>query len=159
MATLNIRPAQPFDAGAMATLLNAIIRQGGTTALTKPVTGDDLRDKMALGGIWHLAENDGDVIGFQWVNGHADLPGDTCEIATFVALGNHGIGVGSALFDATRNAARARGYDWIEAVIRADNDGGRAYYRSRGFETARHLHNQTLADGTPVDKVVKRYRL
>ncbi|MGB3408546.1 MAG: GNAT family N-acetyltransferase [Jannaschia sp.] len=135
MKAVHIRKAQPFDAGAMADVLNAIIAQGGTTALTQPVTGDVLREWMATGDIWHAAEVEGEILGFQWVGPHADLPSDACDIATFVALGKHGLGVGSKLFEATRKAAKSAGYRWINATIRADNAGGLAYYRSRGFET------------------------
>ncbi|CTQ32452.1 GNAT family N-acetyltransferase [Jannaschia rubra] len=159
MTRIHVRPGRPFDAGAMAALLNAIIARGGSTAFTTPVTGDVLRDWMAAGDAWHVAEQDGDVIGFQWVGPHADLPADTCDIATFVALDRHGLGVGSALFDASRRAARDRGYRFIVAVIRADNAGGLAYYGSRGFEITRHLPSQRLDDGTTVDKVLTSYRL
>mgnify|MGYP000494983366 CR=1 FL=1 len=77
--TLHIRPAKPFDAAVMAALLNEIIAIGGSTAMTRPVTAEDLRQWMAEpGSIWHLAENDkGAVQGFQWVHRRADLPPDT----------------------------------------------------------------------------------
>ena len=44
---ITTRPAIHLDAGSMARLLNAIIDQGGTTALTRPVTGQDIKDWMA----------------------------------------------------------------------------------------------------------------
>lgn len=154
-----VRPGQPFDAGAMAALLNDIIVQGGTTAFTEPVTGDGLREWMAAGDVWHVAETEGEVIGFQWLGPHSDLPKDTADVATFVAPGRHGIGTGSALWEATRDAARMRGWRYVVAVIRADNEGGLAYYGSRGFDDVDRLHRQHLGDGTFVDKVVKRIRL
>lgn len=143
----------------MAALLNDIIAAGGTTAFTDPVTGAILRDWMAAGDAWHVAEIDGDLCGFQWIGPHADLPEDTCDIATFVAREQHGVGIGSALFEATRKAAKTLGYSRIVAVIRSDNAGGRSYYGSRGFETQKTLKNIALADGTIVDKVVASYRL
>ncbi|TFL19191.1 GNAT family N-acetyltransferase [Jannaschia formosa] len=149
MTRLHVRPARPFDAGAMATLLNAIIAQGGTTAMTEPVTGADLRDWMQEADIWHVAESDGEILGFQWIGRHPGLPEDACDIATFVALGSHGLGVGSRLFDATRAAAKAAGFAWIAARIAPGNEGGQAYYRSRGFE-------DWLRTG---DKVIKRFDL
>lgn len=154
-----VRAGQPFDAGAMATMLNAIIARGGTTALTSPVTGDGLRDWMAQGDVWHVAECAGEVIGFQWLGAHPDLAPDTADVATFVAVGRHGTGAGSALWEATRRAARERGWRFAVAVIRADNAGGLAYYGSRGFEEVERLPRQVLEDGTVVDKVVKRIRL
>ncbi|UWQ21608.1 GNAT family N-acetyltransferase [Jannaschia sp. W003] len=154
-----VRRAAPFDAGAMAALLNAIIAEGGTTALTEPVTGDALRARMRdPEAAWHVAEVAGDVAGFQWIAPHAADP-EACEIATFVARGRHGLGIGSALWEATRAEARARGWRVVEAVIRADNDGGCAYYRSRGFEAVGWREGVRLSDGRQVDKVVKRFRL
>ena len=159
MSAIAVRPGRPFDAGAMALLLNAIIARGGTTALAEPVTGDGLRAWMEAGDVWHVAEEAGEVIGFQWLGPHPDLPGDTADVATFVAEGRHGIGAGSALWEATRAAARARGWRYAVAVIRADNAGGLAYYGSRGFEEVDRLPRQRLGCGTIVDKVVKRIRL
>ncbi|UWQ19447.1 GNAT family N-acetyltransferase [Jannaschia sp. M317] len=123
----------------MAALLNAIIEKGGTTAFSAAVTGDALRDWMARDGdIWHVAELDGEILGFQWIGPREKLPPEACDIATFVALGKHGLGVGSRLFEATRAAARSDGYAWINATIMAYNEGGLAYYGSRGFEDWKH---------------------
>ncbi len=158
---IHIRPARTFDAAAMAALLNEIIAIGGTTAMTRPVTGDDLRDWMAEpGSIWHLAEDDGGaVLGFQWVHIHPDLPPGMVDIASFVDHRRHGLGIGTRLFDATRKAARAAGFTAINATIRADNSSGLTYYRARGFETWGHQHGVTLDNGLTVDRVLTRYSL
>ena len=148
-ARIHVRPARAFDAGAMATLLNEIIAAGGTTALAGPVTGAQLRDWMASSDLWHLAETDGTILGFQWIGRSDELPEGACDIATFVAIGRHGLGVGSRLFDVTRAAAKRAGFKWIAARIKPYNEGGLAYYRSRGFEDWRV---------TP-DRVTKRFDL
>ena len=134
-ARTHVRAARPFDAGAMAAMLGEIIAIGGTTAIRGPVTGDDLRDWMARADIWHVAEEDGEIVGFQWLGRRDGQPPEACDIATFVSPRAHGLGIGSKLFDATRKAAKAAGFQWINATIRVENAGGRAYYRSRGFET------------------------
>ncbi|MBM2575837.1 GNAT family N-acetyltransferase [Jannaschia sp. Os4] len=133
---LHTRPAAPWDAGAMALLLREIIGIGGTTALEDPPSGADLRAWMDTpGSLWSVAERDGEVVGFQWVEPHPDLPEGALDISTFVSPAVQGVGVGSALFAATVAAARGAGAAWINATILARNGGGRAYYRSRGFET------------------------
>jgi L-amino acid N-acyltransferase YncA len=147
----------------MAELLDAIIRKGGTTAHTTPVSRDTIlewMDRDPQRSAWHVAEDDtGTILGFQFLEPHPDLPPDACDIASFVRLGQTGLGVGSKLFDASRKAAKALGYAWINATIRADNTGGLAYYQSRGFEDyARHTQ-QRLANGAVVDKVSKRFDL
>jgi L-amino acid N-acyltransferase YncA len=158
---IHIRRAGPLDAPGLAKLLNQIITKGGTTAITGPVITDELQSWMAREkSIWHLAEDTaGHAMGFQWIQPHAALPNGTTDIATFVKLGETGLGIGSALFDATKMAARGLGCRNIDAIIRADNPGGLAYYQSRGFEDYRFLQDMALNDGTRVDKVWKRYRL
>ncbi|MFO6466108.1 N-acetyltransferase family protein [Jannaschia sp. KMU-145] len=150
MSGLHVRPARPFDGGAMADLLNEIIRIGGTTAIEGPVTGDELRGWLADAAAWHVAEDAGEIVGFQWVEHRPDLPADAVSIATFARPGRQGLGIGTKLFEATRAAALAAGIRTIHAVIADYNDSGRAYYRSRGFERIA---------GAPEGKVVKLFRL
>lgn len=147
----------------MAELLNAIIRKGGTTAFTQDVTRDTLLgwfDKAPERSVWHLAENDeGTCLGFQSIEPHPDLPPEACDVATFVRLGQTGLGIGTKLFMHSTQAARAFGYAWINATIRADNTSGMAYYQSRGFEPYARHRNVTLANGLVVDRISTRFDL
>lgn len=161
---IHVRPAIRLDAPSMARLLNAIIHEGGTTAITDPVSGDDLAEWMAENdgrAAWHVAVNDAEeVVGFQWIAPGGDyLPPEAAEIATFVQIGQTGLGIGSKLFDATRRAAKAIGYAWINANIRSDNEGGLIYYQSRGFQDYGVIEGYTLKNGQLVDKTLKRYDL
>ncbi len=160
---IHIRRAGPLDARAMADLLNSIIAQGGTTAITEPVTAQTLQDWMqsqADKSAWHLAEDEaGMLLGFQFFAPRDGLPPEACNIATFVQVGQTGLGIGSRLFEASRTAARALGYAWINATIRADNSGGLAYYQSRGFEDRARDDHVRLANGLIVSKISKRYDL
>nr|WP_037294790.1 GNAT family N-acetyltransferase [Roseobacter sp. AzwK-3b] len=158
-----VRRAGSLDARAMADLLNAIIRKGGTTALTKPVTRDAISARLGQEqgrSAWHVAEDDsGTLLGFQFIAPHHALPPEACDIATFVRTGMTGLGIGSALFNASAIAATELGYLWINATIRADNAGGRAYYQSRGFEPYALQKGVALDDGTLVDKISTRFTL
>lgn len=129
--------------------------------MTDPVTGAFLAEKMAIdGSAWHLAEDDtGTLLGFQYFIPKDTLPDDACDIATFVRLGQTGLGIGSRLFDATTKAARALGYRWINATIRADNESGLTYYQSRGFENWKRVKNVPLGNGQNIDRIFKRYDL
>ena len=126
---IDIRKGGALDFGPAAELLNEIISIGGTTALVKPITRHELRDWFHAEperSAWHvaIAEN-GALQGFQWIGPNPqDLPPEACDITTFVRPGQSGLGIGSKLFDETRQAAVDLGYDWINANIRADNDGG-----------------------------------
>ncbi|MBY6090497.1 GNAT family N-acetyltransferase [Maritimibacter alkaliphilus] len=158
---IHVRRAGPLDTGPMAELLNEIIAKGGTTALTRPVSRAMLAEWMTGSdrAAWHLAEDDaGTLLGFQWIDPLPETP-DIAHIASFARLGHTGLGIGSALFEATKRAAKDLGYLAIDAEIRADNTGGLAYYQSRGFEDHRRIRDGQLEDGTRIDKVVKRYEL
>lgn len=161
--TVSVRKATAFDSRDMASLLNAIIAEGGTTALVRPVTGEDLAEWMASNAdasAWHVAvlEN-GDIVGFQWIAPASYLPTEAADIATFVKIGQTGLGIGSALFKATSTAARRLGYGWINANIRADNEGGLIYYQSRGFRDYGRIEGHKMANGHHVDKTLKRFDL
>lgn len=160
---IRVRPALGLDAGSMARLLNAIIDKGGTTALTRPVTAEDINAWMsenAEKSAWHVAVDGSEsVVGFQWISPHPQLPTEAVDVATFVQVGRTGLGIGSALFSATTKAAKTLGYAWINATIRADNDGGLTYYQSRGFRDWHHDQQVTLDSGLVVDKISKRYDL
>lgn len=156
---IHIRRAGAMDARAMADLLNEIIEIGGTTAYTDPVTPEYLAGRMAEdGSVWHIAEDDnGTLLGFQWID---RMDGDdACGIATFARVGKTGLGIGSRLFEATKAAARALGYTWIQAAIRTDNTGGITYYQSRGFELYGHRRGVELANGQIVDQELRRHDL
>ncbi|WP_270725157.1 GNAT family N-acetyltransferase [Shimia sp. Alg240-R146] len=163
MTQITVRPGGEADLRQAKDLLNDIIAAGGTTAITNPLSREDLGDWLMADpdkAIWHIAEDsDGNLLGFQWIGPWGDLPPEACEIGTFVKSGRTGLGIGSKLFEATKPAARGMGYRWIDAEIRADNTGGLAYYQSRGFEQYKRKENITLDDGTIVAKCLKRYIL
>lgn len=160
---IRVMSAGALHAREMADLLNEIIKLGGTTALTTEVTATDIMTKMNAEpgrSAWHIAETSkGEVLGFQYLVPSDDLPAGAVDIATFVKAGKNGMGVGSALFEHTKTAARKLGYQWINANIRSDNESGLAYYRSRGFEPYATQSNVRLTSGLLVEKTLKRYDL
>ena len=93
----SVRRASSMDAKSMATLLNAIIEKGGTTAKTQTLTGDDINEWMSFApdeSAWHVALDDTEqVIGFQWISPHEKLPAEACDVATFVQVGRTGLGI------------------------------------------------------------------
>ena len=158
---LVIRPAHRLDATPMADLLNDIITLGGTTTRTAPLSAADLWQQIGTlpRSACHVAESDGRSCGFQHITPWSGLPPEACDIATFVKTGCRQLGVGSALFDATAEAARDLGYGWICAAIRADNKGGLAYYQSRGFRPYGLVEDLKLASGQVVNQVLTRFDL
>ncbi len=151
------------DATGLAALLNEIIARGGTTALEEAFSPDGLAAAMLAGpGVlccFVAAAADGTLVGFQSLTRSEHLPADVGEIGTFVRVGLTQSGVGRELFEATRLAAAGLGLSAIHASIRADNAGGLRFYGRLGFVDHDVRRGVPLRDGTPVDRVGKRFAL
>jgi GNAT superfamily N-acetyltransferase len=154
--SLLVRPATHADAPAI----------GGTTAYEDPFDAASMDAAyISLPELvsCFVAEADGQLIGFQGLMWSFDpddpLPDGWATIGTFARVRLTKRGVGSALFAETVNAARAACVDVIDATIRADNTGGLAFYSRQGFVDYDRLVGVPLNDGTPVDRVRKRFDL
>ncbi|MBB4191999.1 L-amino acid N-acyltransferase YncA [Rhizobium aethiopicum] len=159
---MHIRKAVSADAEELCSLLNEIILAGGTTALETPLTAAEFADWFIDGEfplVCHVAEHDRSPAGFQSLSLYGDPPIGHADIATFARVNPKIPGVGRALFPATLAAAGELGLEFINATIRADNVGGLAYYTKMGFEPYDRLIQVPLLDGTPVDRVKKRFRV
>ena len=162
--SIEVRPATSADAPELAELLNGIIARGGTTALEETFTPEHL-DKTYLTGpdvlscVVAVDADSGRLEGFQTLIREAHLPEDWGDIGTFSRVGGTQRGIGSALFAATRERARALGLAAINAQIRADNAGGLAFYCKAGFQDYKVDRAVPLSDGTPVDRINKSFPL
>lgn len=157
-----IRPATPQDAAQMAALLNRIIRIGGTTAHQQEKTAEKVRIDYVDGPdclCCHVAEEVGQILGFQALGHHDGLPAGWGDIGTFVAPDVQARGTGAALFAATAASARALGVTAINATIRADNAPGLAYYSRIGFADYAHDPDWALQDGTVTGRISRRFDL
>jgi L-amino acid N-acyltransferase YncA len=161
---IEVRAARREDAAELAELLNAIIALGGTTALEDPYTAERFAAAYIDGRDVHCCfvavdPATGRLEGYQSLGRSRELPAGVGDVGTFARLGGAQRGVGSALFAATRARAVQLGLSAINATIRADNAGGLAFYGKQGF----HDHSITpavpLKDGTPIDRVHKRFAL
>lgn len=161
--TLTVRPVTVDDAPALAELLNAVIAAGGTTALEEPFSPEALDETYLTGPNVHCCfvaeDEDGTLLGFQTLGRYPGLPEDVGDIGTFARLGGTQRGIGSALFAATTRRAAELGLSAINATIRGDNSGGLAFYTKQGFVDHDVTPGVPLKDGTPVDRVHKRFAL
>jgi L-amino acid N-acyltransferase YncA len=161
---IEVRDAARGDAPELAELLNAIIAQGGTTALEGPFTPQRLAEAYLQGPTVHCCfvavdRGTGRLEGFQTLGRYPGLPDDVGDIGTFARIDGKQRGVGSALFAATCDRARRLGLSAINATIRADNAGGLAFYEKLGFVDHSVTAAAPLRDGRPVDRVNKRFSL
>lgn len=158
---MNVRGAAPADAAQMCELLNEIIEIGGTTAAEDVLSLAAFHahyfegeDSVSL----FVAEEDGVILGFQKLNS-LNGSSDVADIATFARVSGKVKGVGRALFECSKAAAQAAGFAQINARIRADNVPGMGYYAAIGFVPYDVVKDVPLKDGTPVDRMLKRYDL
>lgn len=156
-----VRPMVEGDLPALCQLLNEIIEKGGTTAIEEQLDVPTFQHWF-LDGEFVIsslaAEVDGVPVGFQTLSRYGELPAGWGDIGTFVRQPG-GRGVGTALFAATLQAAKARGLVAITATIRADNVGGLAFYSRCGFVDYQRDPAVPLKDGTPVDRLRKVFHV
>lgn len=157
-----VRATEAGDVVALTALLNAIIRIGGTTALETPLDPETFDTWFVSGPdvlccTTALDPVDGSPCGFQVLSRYGAPGPGWADIGTFARAERKVRGVGTALFQATRARAAELGLASIQAQIRADNTGGLAYYDAMGFSTYQVLAAVPLADGTPVDRICKRF--
>lgn len=161
MSAFTVRPVASADAPALAMLLNAVIRAGGTTALQDEFTPQALDEAYLTGPMVHCChvaqEVSGEFAAFQTLVRDMGLPEDIGDIGTFARIDGKQRGAGSALFAVTASRARELGLRAINATIRADNHGGLAFYAKCGFADHGVTGSVPLADGAPVDRIHKRY--
>jgi L-amino acid N-acyltransferase YncA len=159
-----VRPARSTDAAALTELLNIIIAAGGTTAMEEPLAVDTFAEWFVSGpDVLFCVVAEGDMsrnlLGFQSIYRDAELPERWADIATFSSTRHKVAGVGTRMFAHTRSMAKDLGLTTINATIRADNVQGLSYYDKMGFRTYRTREAVPLRDGTPVDRIMKRYDL
>ena len=87
----------------------------------------------------------------------AHIPDDVGDIGTLSRVDQIQKGTGSRLFAATRQDAMEKGLVAINATIRSDDTGGLAFYDRLGFVDHAIHHAVPLRDGTPIDRISKRY--
>ncbi len=150
----------------MVEIMNTIIKIGGTTAHQTRFTDERMISHYIEpedGISCILAELDGQIVGFQslvWPSENdSKFPDGWAIIATFVKPGLTGAGLGKALFLDTEMVAANSGVAAIDATIRSDNTGGLRYYSKLGFQEYRVEPGAPLTDGTPVDRISKRFDL
>ncbi|WP_254429729.1 GNAT family N-acetyltransferase [Ruegeria atlantica] len=151
------------DVAVACQILNDIIAIGGTTAFETPFSEALFAQAYLTGAdqiCCHVAlDEQGEVAGFQWLGTHEELPDDCADIATFSRREPALKGAGRALFAETSTRATALGFHSINATIRADNRMGLSYYDKMGFRDYSVAYGVPLRDGTPVDRISKRYEL
>lgn len=93
-------------------------------------------------GVILVADRDGGVIGFA----HAAWTGDEGDVMrVYVDPDHRGQAIGSALLETAVATLFERDVDRIRAMVLAENEPGKAFYRSHGFEREDETHETVIA--------------
>jgi L-amino acid N-acyltransferase YncA len=159
---LSIRDAVLADAEALINILNPIIEARVHTAFDTPFTVSAERNyiiNFPERGVWKVAvrRSDNQLLGFQVLEPFATYTrafDHVGTLGTYVDLAQRRRGVARALFAATFDAARQKGYEKIFTFIRADNPAALGTYLAHGFAVIGTARRHAKIDGRYVDEIL-----
>ena len=155
---LSIRDVEPADAEAVCAVINPIIEARLYTVFDAPFAIDAERDYISafpLRGVWKVAVLGTRVVGFQVLEPLASYTKALDHVGclgTYVDLALRRQGIATALFAATFEAARTKGYEKLFTFVRADNPAAIATYKTHGFEIIGTARRHAKIDGRYVDE-------
>jgi L-amino acid N-acyltransferase YncA len=159
---LLVRDACLEDAAAIVAIMNPIIAAGVFTVFDTPFTIEAeeafLRGFPAR-GVFHVAVDPADqrVLGFQVMEPFASYTHGFDHVGmmgTYVELAARRQGIATALFDATFEVARRKGYEKIFTFIRADNPTALATYLKQGFSIVGTTRRHAKINGAYIDETI-----
>ena len=159
---LLVREACTEDAAAIVAIMNPIIAAGVYTAFDTPFTIEAEQayiQAFPARGVFHVAVDPAAqrVVGFQCMEPFATYTHAFDHVGilgTYVDLGRRRQGIATALFDATFDAARRKGYEKLFTFVRADNPAALATYRKHGFAIVGTARRHARINGAYVDEIV-----
>jgi len=130
-----LRAATAADAGAIAAIWNREIRDGVSTFNTVEKELGALKAAIASEGVFLVAEEASEVVGFATFGPFRGGPGyaQTMEHTVYLAESARGKGAGRALMAALETAAKERGVHVLVAGVGGENSAGIAFHKAMGF--------------------------
>ena len=157
---LTIRPAVVGDAPGIVTVVNPIIEAGVYTAFDTPFTVEGEQryiEAFPARGIFHVAISDEQIVGFQSMEPFATYThafDHVGVLGTYVELSRRRMGIGSALFEATFEAARRKQYQKLFTYILVHNSAALRAYKKHGFSIVGTARRHARIRDTHVDMLV-----
>lgn len=156
---LNVRPAEPDDAAAIAAIYNQGIEDRVATFETEPRTAAMIAAQLTASAATHPAvvvEQDGRVAGVAWTSQYRPRQAyaGVAEVSIYVARDARGQGVGRLALDAVADAAEARGFTKLVSRIFPENVASRRLCAAAGFREVGIYRRHGRLDGRWRDCVI-----
>ena len=155
-----IRPAVASDALGIVNVLNPIIEAGAYTAFDTPFSVEAERryiETFPARGIFHVALAGEQIVGFQSMEPFATYThafDHVGVLGTYVELSCRRTGIGSALFEATLEAARRKQYGKLFTYILVHNFAALRAYTKHGFSIVGTARRHARIGNAYVDMLV-----
>ena len=133
---MQLRPATPADAAAIAAIYNEGIEDREATFETRLRAPAEVAAWLDGPGPFLVAEDDGTLLGFARVSPYSDrcVYAGVGDHGVYVARAARGRGAGRALLEALCAAAEDSGFYKLTSRIFASNTASRAVHRAAGFD-------------------------
>ncbi len=153
---MEMRPAVPADAAAIAAIYNEGIEDRIATFETRLRSADDVRAWFDGDYPTVVAEQDGQVIAYATTSPYRprDCYAGIAEFGVYVAREWRGQGAGRAVLQALFRAAEAAGFWKLVSRIFVENTASRALMRSVGFREVGIYEKHGQLDGVWRDVVI-----
>jgi L-amino acid N-acyltransferase YncA len=165
LSVLTVRIVRAADAPAIAAIYAHHVRHGTATFDTEPPPVDYWTDKIgtlaARQWPFLVAEAESEVAGYAYATQFRDRPAyaRTCEDSIYVHPDRTGRGVGAALIAALCDAAAARGFREVIAVIGGGEPASVALHAKAGFRHAGRMERVGEKFGRLLDTVYMQRHL
>ena len=158
MTALQIRPADPDDAPAIARIYTQGIEDRIATLETEPRAADERRQWLLARAARHpvVVADAGEVVGWASLNPFNPRAAydHVADLSVYIERGWRGRGVGRRLLEHVIALGRALGYHKIVLAAFPFNTAGLRLYERVGFSTVGVYREQGRLDGRWVDVVV-----
>jgi L-amino acid N-acyltransferase YncA len=133
---IELRPAVPADAPALAAIYNEGIAEREATFETRPRSAAEVAAWIAEGRPFLVATDGATVAGFARLSAYSDraVYAGVGEHGVYVARAARGRGAGLALLLGLCDAAERAGYHKLTSRVFASNAASRALHRAAAFE-------------------------
>ena len=152
---MEVRPARPDDAGAIAAIYAPHVVEGVASFETEAPDAAEIARRMATSALypWFVAEVAGEVGGYAYASAFGERAAyrRTVETTVYVSEAAQGRGLGRRLYGVLLNDLRTRGFAQAIARIALPNPASVALHAALGFQLAGVLRSVGRKHGRWID--------